>query len=197
MSTYGVKVFDINGKVCVLTPDIGTVISSGRITMPSGLVDTDKYYATVNLPDTIPIEDLSVLITPVKWTMKVIRQVGTSGYGDYTIQSVFLDDNYNYYSKNESTGVLTTHTAGNRTLSNPSTWHHSITAYPIVYWEQLGETDVSDIKIFAATCYCTNITTSTTWDLTTTSPVNQFRYSIYTSGVETVDYMIICKKYNY
>lgn len=199
MPVYGMKIKDASGNACVITPEIGTIISAGRLTMPSGLVDTDKYYATINLPATIPVADLTVLVTSVKWTMRVIRQTGGVAPLVYNIQTSFLNSSYPYYSKVDSTGVMTAYTAGNRTLSNPSTWNHVVTAYPLVYWELLGASNVSSIKIFAATCYCTNIITDTTWWPATdpSYPVNQFRYSIYTNGVETVDYMIICKKYNY
>jgi hypothetical protein len=194
--SYGVRVTDLLGHTCRLTSDIGTVISSGRVTMPSGLVDTNKYYTTINLPDTIPVSSLAVFATPVKWTMHTIQQSGESGFG-YHWRASFLDDSYTYYSKDIDTGILTTHTAGNMTLSNPSTWHHCITAFPLVYWELLGATSVSSVNIFAATCYCTNIPTETDWVPPNTLPLNQFRYSIYTDGVETIDYTIIAKKYDY
>lgn len=196
MSEYGVRVTDILGNSCKMTSDIGTIISSGRVTMPNGLVDTNKYYTTINLPDTIPVSSLAVFATPVKWTMRTVRQTGESSFG-YGWQASFLSTSYTYYTKDLSTGVLTTHTAGNRTNSNPSTWHQSITAYPLVYWELMGATEVNSINIFAATCYCTNIPTETTYTPPNTYPVNQFRYSIYTDGVEIIDYTIIAKKYNY
>jgi hypothetical protein len=194
--SYGIRVTDILGNSCKMTSDIGTIISSGRVTMPSGLVDTNKYYTTINLPDTIPVSSLAVFATPVKWTSRTIRQTGEEYFG-YAIQVSFLDDDYTYYTKDISTGILTPHTAGNRTLSNQSTWHQSITAFPLVYWEQLGATSVSSIKIFAATCYCTNISTNTGYNPTDTFPTNSFVYSLYTDGVETIDYTIIAKKYNY
>lgn len=195
MSTYGIKILNSNGTGAVLNANIGTMISAGRLTMPSGLVDTNKYYATVSLPSTIPVADLAVLITPVKWTMRVVRDY-SQGTDQYYFQTKNLDSTYSYYTKNLSTGVMTAHTAGNRTLSNPSTWHYAISAFPLCYWEILGASSVSDIKIFAATCYCTAITTDTsgTPDVT---PKDEFKYSIYTDGVETIDYMVICKKYNY
>lgn len=193
--TIGAKVKDPSGNACVLTPEIGTIISAGRLTMPSGLVDTNKYYATVNLPATIPVADLSVLITPVKWTMRVAIFHGWAGYR-YDFHGRHLDDDYTYYTKDISTGILTTWSAGNMTPSNPSTWHYVLCAYPLVYWELLGATSVSSIKLFAATCYCTGITATTSgWP--TVYPIDEFRYSIYTDGVETIDYMILCKKYNY
>jgi hypothetical protein len=192
---YGMRIKDMSGNTCVLTPEIGTIISAGRITMPSGLVDTNKYYATVNLPATIPVANLSVLITPAKWTMRVFRDY-SRGSSAYQLQSKVLDNAYSFYTKNLSTGVMTTHTAGDRTLGNPSKWHNVISAFPLCYWEILGATSVSDIKIFAATCYCTSIT-ATTSGTPTVTPKDEFVYSIYTDGVEKVDYMIICKRFNY
>ena len=194
--SYGIKAIDIFGNTCRLTSDIGTIISSGRISMPSGLVDTNKYYVSIALPDTIPVSSLAVFATPVKWTMRTIRQTGESYFG-YCWQASFLNSSYPYYSKDMSTGIMTLYTAGNRTPSNPSTWNHSITAFPLVYWELMGATSVSDIKLFAATCYCTNINASTSETSYDTYPIDQFRYSIYTDGVETIDYTIVAKKYNY
>jgi hypothetical protein len=194
--SYGIRVIDIFGNSCKMTSDIGTIISSGRVTMPSGLVDTNKYYTTINLPDMIPVASLAVFATPVKWTARTIRQSGENYFG-YAWQANFLNNAYSYYTKDLSTGILTTHTAGNRTLSNQSTWHHSITAFPLVYWEQLGATSVNNIKIFAATCYCVNISSNTGYNPADTYPTNSFVYSLYTDGVETIDYTIITKKYNY
>lgn len=195
---YGIKINDNLGKSLLLTPSMGIAISAGRITMPSSLVDTNKYYATVSLPYSVSVDNLSVLLTPVKWNMRVNREVSSFSYYysvGYNWQSAFLDSSYTYYSKTESTGVMTLHTAGNKTVSNPSTWHHVITAFPIVYWEKLGETTVSDVKIFAATAYCVNITSTTSYSVTPTTPISDYRYSIYTDGVETVDYVIFIKNY--
>lgn len=185
----------MDGATCVLTPEIGTIISAGRIAMPSGLIDTNKYYATVALPATIPVADLAVLITPVKWTMRVFRDY-SRGSSAFQVQSKVLHNSYSFYTKNLSTGVLTSAPAGDRTLADPSKWHNVISAFPLCYWEILGASSVSDIKIFAATCYCTTITTDTS-GTPTVNTQDEFRYSLYTDGVETVDYMIICKKFNY
>jgi len=195
MSVYGGKILNSDGTGAVLNASIGTMISAGRITMPSGLVDTNKYYATVSLPATIPIADLAVLITPVKWVPRVYRDY-SHGTAQYWCQTKGLNESYNYYTKNLSTGVMTAMTIGDRTLSNPSEWNYVVSAFPLCYWEILGASSVSDIKIFAATCYCTAITATTSGNPDVT-PKDEFAYSIYTDGVEIVDYMIICKKYNY
>ena len=197
------KIKDADGKTCVLTPEVGTIISAGRITMPSGLVDTNKYYATISLPATIPVADLGVFVSPVKWTPRLTAEPHYPG-NYYNYRGRFLDNSYSYYSKNLSTGVMTAYTAGSRSVSAfpgaPSTWNYCVNAYPLAYWEILSATEVSEIKIFAATCYCVAITAQTSWPYNegpVEYSVDDFRYSIYTNGVSTVDYMIICKRYNY
>jgi len=197
MSNYGIKILNEDGNGCYLNSDIGTMISAGRLTMPSALVDTNKYYGTVNLPASIPVADLSVLITPVKWSGKFYREYAHTTPNYFWLQTKVLDNNYTYYTKNLSTGVMTAHTVGDRTLSNPSKWHYVVSAFPSCYWEILGEANVTDIKIFAATCYCTAKTTTTSGDKISVSPKDEFVYSIGANGVETVDYMILCKKYVY
>lgn len=207
MATYGMKILDSGGTACVLTPEVGTIISAGRITMPSGLVDTNKYYATIDLPSTIPVANLGVLMTPVKWTPRLTHKpYATDGGAPWNCyqRGRFLNDDYSYYSKNIATGVMTSYTAGACTASafpgTPASWNHAVSAYPLSYWELLGASSVSSVKIFAATCYCVAITAQTSgWDYEgpIEYPIDDFRYSIYTDGVETVDYMIICKKYNY
>lgn len=196
-SDYGLKIKDASGNTCVITPELGTVISAGRVTMPTGLVDTNKYYTSIDLPgsDNIAFSNLTVLATAVDWTPRVYQTyLPGAVIGDY-FWSFVLDDNYTYYTKNESTGILSTYTVGDRTFGDPDEWHLAISAFPIVYWEKLGATQGTDIKIFAATCYPLVVCTDGVGQDIDDS--NNFVYSIYTNGVTTIDYMIILKRYNY
>jgi len=197
--TYGLKVLDAGGTGCVITPDMGTVISMGRVTMPSALVDTDKYYASIDLPGTsaVAVADLTVLAIPVIWHHTDFPvYVMSVGWGQYDVAGNFLDSAETYYTKVESTGVMTSYTAGDLTSADATEWDTVINGFPIVYWEQLGATTVTDIKIFAATCYAFTTAPDSSAPILY-SESNKFAYSIYTSGVETVDYMILNKKWNY
>lgn len=199
--THGLKIYDASGNVCVITPDMGTVISMGRVTMPSGLVDTNKYYASIDLPGTDPIAvaDLTVLATPVKWHSTSSSIYPGAPFGYYHYATAYLGiypARDTYYTKNESTGVMSLFIAGDLTVGDSTEWDAALNAYPLVYWELLGATTVTDIKIFAATCYIHSVSPDNSYPVIY-SPSNDFVYSIYTQGVETIDYIIINKKWNY
>ena len=194
---YGLKIKDASGNACVITPELGTVIASGRVTMPTGLVDTNKYYTSIDLPGigNIPYADLIVFANAVDWTPRVFPTYLPGAFIGAYYWSYVLDDNYTYYSKNESTGVLSVYTAGDRTFGDPDKWHLAISAYPLVYWEKLGATQGTDIKIFAATCYPLVVCTDGVGlDI---DDSNEFVYTISTNGITTIDYMVMLKKYNY
>ena len=192
---YGLKIKDTSGNVTTLTPDIGTVIGMGRVTMPSALVDTNKYYTTIALPTTIPVANLTVLATPVKWHTTSISIYPWAD--NHWFCGAFLDNNQTYYTKNESTGILSSYSAGNRSSGDATTWDNALNAYPLVYWELLGASEVSNIKIFAATCYIHTVPSSSPPPAVTYKESNDFIYSIYTSGVEIIDYIILNKNWNY
>lgn len=190
--SYGIKLKDASGNTCVLTPEVGTIISAGRVTMPSALVDTDKYYTTIALTTTMNFTDVVVLCLPVKFNINVTSQEVNPGVLNLWQDTFLLDHTKTYYTKNEATGVLTAYAAGNMTGESPTTWDGTVAAYPIAYWEQLGATSGTEIKIFAATCFC-SATTAAASAPRDDYPEDNFKYGIYTQGVETVDYAVIVK----
>ena len=125
---YGLKIQDVSGNVCTITPDVGTVISMGRVTMPAALVDTNKYYTTINLPSTINFSDLIVLAQPVVW---VTRAIPEHGYNAVRYLYRFcLDNSYTYYSKTIGTGVMSTLTVGDRKSTRLNSSHTDISRMP-------------------------------------------------------------------
>jgi len=190
---YGIIIKDASGNKTVLTPDVGVIISTGRVTMPSGLVDTNKYYTTIALGATMDFSDLAVLAIPVKWYVNVV---------DYALnvasmwQDTFLlDDAKTYYTRAEATGIITAYPAGDMTTGDPTEWDAVCSCYPIAYWEQLAATSASSIKIFAGMCYCCSpagedVPNIDFW------PEDNFKFGIYDQGVEIIDYAIIAKNYD-
>ena len=193
---YGLKIKDSGGSGCVITAESGTIISAGRVTMPSALVDTNKYYTTINLPDTIDFSDLTVLAQPVVWFARAIEDHLYSGVR--YLYRFCLDDAYQHYSKNTGTGVMSTLTVGDRAFGalpdEADQWWGIVGAFPVAYWEKLGATSGNTIKIFAATCYCY---TANAGKANEYSDSNNWAYTIYTDGVQSIDYMIINKRFNY
>ena len=194
---YGLKIRDAVGNVTTITSEVGTVISMGRVTMPTGLVDTNKYYVTIALPDSIDFNNLVVLAQPVVWVARAIQLHLVDTPYRY-LYRYCLYNSYTYYSKVPSTGVMSTLTVGARTVGTyptyASEWWGVMAAFPVVYWEKLGATSGNTIKIFAATCYCYGDNPS---DADTYIESNKWAYTISTNGVSQIDYMILNKRFNY
>lgn len=81
--SYGLKVKNAAGtKTAVLTPDIGTIIARGIVTMPSTLNADGTYGVDVSLPGTFDFADLDVWLNPI------------NAYDDKLIGNLMLDHGY-------------------------------------------------------------------------------------------------------
>ena len=181
MSDYGIKILNEDGDGCYLNSDIGTMISAGRLTMPTVLVDTNKYYGTVSLPASIPVADLSVLITPVKWDGRFYREYAHTTPNYYWLQTKMLDDTYSYYTKNLSTGDMTYFVPGKCSKATTSSdWNLVCSIYPEIYWDKFSDTEVTDVKMFGAMRYLSHDVSDGFIDL----------YQLGSNGVNQLDYII-------
>ena len=182
MSVYGIKVVDSAGDTILLTPEMTTIVSAGRSAMPSGLNGDNTYGLNIDLPGTAAIAEASLGVLAFSFIINIDLLVNiTSGTGLYST-SWCMNDSYTFYTRNESTGVLSAWTPAG---SAPD-YDAIVAAYPVAFWDKRGATTFTSINIFAATCY-------EVYDQSATGYIKV--YSIYTQGVENVDYTIYLRKY--
>jgi len=191
---YGLKIKD-GSSINVLTPEIGTIISCGTVTMPNGLNGDGTYGLDIDLPgtDAIPVSNIGVFLLPhgsITWEAYGAGLGWASGDPASTmryIPSIYLDDDNTYYTKDSTTGVMTTFTPGSHTASTPSTWDVINSIFPIVGWDRVGET-LTSVRLWAATCYII------------VDGLSEMKavYSVgNTGGITSVDYAIFLKEWNF
>ncbi len=160
MSDYGIRLKDASSNSFVLTPDTATIISAGRVTLPSGLNGDNTYGTDIDLPSTISVSDLVVITTPVSCVNSVLY----SRYIDTTLyyNTFYANSATSYYTRNDSTSVMTSWSAGNKTASSKSTWNPVLSVYPIAFWDKMGATSFSKVRLFGATAHLVRDTTDDT-----------------------------------
>ena len=193
MSTYGAKVYDPvdSTKYTVLTSKLTTIISSGRVTMSDSLNGDNTYGTDIDLPGTsaIPIADIAVKVFPVEHTYKITSiELDIAGNGVYIQDIGYMDDAQTYYEHAKATGAMTTWTAGNLTDGSATTFDHIAAIFPVAFWDIMGASTFTAIRLFAATCYLIYDTSASAYKKV---------YSIGADGVSKIDYAITLKNYNY
>ena len=156
MSSFGIKIFDTDGNVSKITPDIINIVSSGLIIMPDALVDTDKYYYSVDLPGTsaIPINNVGCVLRPVTKDIYYNCVVGTWDEGWYSFSVFSGYDDTSLYTKTLSTGVMTSWTPGDGDdYADVNDFDPICGITPATYWEKLSVSTVTDVKIFSTMNY--------------------------------------------
>jgi len=186
MSVYGLKIKDSDGSTLKITPDMAYVVDSSQVVMPNNLVDTDKYYASVYLPNIsyVPIDNVNVILNAFLLNVKInvaITTVATS-YGITAFANTFTTQ----YTKDLSTGVMTIWTPGiNQNPLTDAQWDLITSIYPEVYWDKLSDTDITFVKLFASMRY--NI-----YDASASAYIDSYIFG--SNGIEKVDYTIIMNK---
>lgn len=193
MSTYGFKVKDGTNEN-ILTSETATIVSCGTVTMPNALNGDDTYGYDIDLPGTsaISTSKISVVMAPhgnMHWTSATRWGWQGTVSPDLTwfTPNSMLDDYYSYYTKNDSTGVMTAFTPGNRTPNVANTWDAICTVFPLVGWDRTSAT-ITSVRLWAATAYVI------------LDGLSDFKavYSIgNTGGIESLDYAIFLKEWNY
>ena len=187
---YGLQILDTSGNKNIVTPETATIISCGTATMPNSLNVDDTYGLDIDLPGTesISTDNIGVILLPH----------GNIHYENHVIYfnfdrnvfspTLYLDNNnYNYYTKNNSTGVMTSFTPGNRTNGNSSTWDPIAAIFPSYGWDRIAD-NITSVRLWAATAYII------------LDGCSDFKavYSIgNTGGIEQIDYAIFLKEWDY
>ena len=180
----GIRIREASAETTLLlTPDILSVVSFGRVDMPAAIV-ANKYGLIISLPGT-PLykeESLSLLATPFELNIDVLAYYYDYVDGEYAV-SWFMHDTFTFYTRNESTGVMTEWTPD---VSDPTDYDSIISIYPVAFWDKLGATTFSEMRIFAAMCYEVYDTSASTFIKV---------YTIGSEGVEQVDYAVYARDY--
>jgi hypothetical protein len=151
MAEYGIRIKDALTKdTLLLTPDLFTVISSGRGDMPAGL-DGNKYGLEITLPGTQLYSENSIAVLATPFELNIDVHIYYFDYvdGEYAV-SWFMHDTFTYYTRNEATGVMTPWTAD---MGGSTVYDSILSIYPVAFWDKLGAVSFSKIRIFAAMCY--------------------------------------------
>lgn len=153
MSTYGAELTE-GTKVLTLTPDIQQIISAGRVSLPTALNGDGTYGTDISLGATYSESQLSVIVVPV-----TVNHAST--YTRYIDGSTlyftthYATSSYSFYTRNESTGVMSSWSGGARTNGYRSTWNPIVCATPVCFWDKKGATSFSNVRLFGATAYMT------------------------------------------
>jgi len=186
---YGAKIYDASGNSSLLMPNISKIIAGGALIMPNSLNGDNTYGTDIDLPGDagIPVGDIGVMVYPVTfhYQIDVDWWFFNPGTKISFMTGIYADDAETYYTKNNSTGVMTSWNAGNMTDTQQNTWDPVCSIFPLTGWDLPGNPEtVTEVRIWAATAYLL-------WD--TSASDGLAVYSIGNKGVETVNYMIFLK----
>ena len=152
--TTGMKLYDAKGNSTILTPGMSTVVDAGSVEMPDTLEGDDTYGIDIDLPGDTPIpeSDISVMTIPGR---PVVNLIHTPYIYDDTLwyDTNYMDSNETYYERDEDTGEMTEWSAGIRTNGDKTTWNPVVSTCPVAFWDKMGETEFTKVRIFGATAY--------------------------------------------
>ena len=181
---FGMRIADTAGHTLLLTPDIHTIVSSGRVSMPVGLNGDGTYGLNIDLPGlgSYADVDVGVLATPISMAYDVqITDLVLDGMHGI---SWFMHDNFLLYTRNESNGVMTRWYPN---LSTPAAYDAILSLYPICFWDKGGATAFTAVRIFAASCY----------EVYEQASGNFIKvYAIGTQGIEKINYAVYARRYH-
>lgn len=184
MPEFGMRIKDKAGNTLLLTPDLHTIVSSGRVSMPVGLNGDGTYGLNIDLPGTgsYDEDDLGILATGfiLAYDVQLFDLVLDGMHGI----SWFMHNTFTFYTRNETTGVMTVWTPD---LSAPANYDAILSVYPICFWEKKNYTTFTAVTIFAAMCY-------EVYD----QSAGQFIkvYAIGPQGIEQIDYAVYARRYH-
>lgn len=146
---YGLRVRDTSGNICVITPDVKNIISSGTVTLQSVLRPDGTFGVDVALPGTVTFDEdsIGVLVTVRKYVPSY-----QSAWVDWGLTpkqwSVckWLYYNTAFFTRNDATGVMTSF----------AEQQYKDTYYnfnPVAFWDKLGATTFNVVRLFAGMVY--------------------------------------------
>jgi len=153
MSNYGLKVFDTRGNSSLVIPKLAQIISNGTVTMPNALNGDGTYGVDIDLPgdENINNGDLGMIVQVRDFDWRVIINQFTYATNKYW-NMFYGDDNYTYYEKDTTTGIMTAWTPGDLSGGDITEWNPLIKISPIAGWDKYGSSSKA-MRIFAAIHY--------------------------------------------
>lgn len=175
---YGLRIKDASAVTLLLSSDIGHIISSGKLTMSSSLEADNTYGEDVDLPGTDAYDEDMIGVICYSFRANINLYMLNTNISNGYYDSFFMDTSYSFYTRNTSTGVMTSWTPGSATINDRDS---VLAAYPIAFWDKMGASTFTSVRIFAATEYLVYDQSASSWILV---------YSIGSQGVEKADYAV-------
>ncbi len=177
--SYEARIKDATGEILLLTADMGNIVSSGKLTMSNSLEGDNTYGEDVDLPGTGAYDEdmIGVICYSFRTNINLYLLNTTITYCGY-FDSFFMNTSYTFYTRNPSTGVMTSWTPGSASINDRDS---VLSCYPIAFWDKMGASTFTSVRIFAATEYLVYDQSASSW-------INV--YSIGSQGVEKVDYAV-------
>jgi len=183
MLEFGMRIRDALGSTLLLTPDIHTIVSSGRVSMPVGLNGDGTYGLNIDLPGTgsYAAEDIGVVIAP--FVVSYIAHITDLVYNGAHGITWFASGDVTLYTRNESTGVMSVWVPN---LSTPAAYDPILSVYPACFWDEGAAGAFTAVRLFAAVCY-------EVYDTSASAFIKA--YAISTAGVSSINYAVYARRY--
>jgi len=195
MAEYGLRLTDTSNNKLTLTPDVGTIISAGKVSMPNSLEGDNTYGIDIDLPGegSYPAGDIVVLVVPGRPNFNSVYLHTTYG-GNFSGGFHYADDEATYYTRNDSTGAMTSWSAGAMTHNQQATFDIIYSIFPLAFWDKMGDETFTSVRLFAATCYLLRDASASGTPVDPKLGTSIKTYSIGDNGVVSVDYVVAIKK---
>jgi len=182
--SYGVKVHDASGNSAALTVKIGQILEAGTVTMSDSLNSGNLYGEEIALGATYDRDEIGVIAYPTKLNFSANCMSQKWSDDSYAFMW-YADSTWTYYEKNETTGVMSSWTAGAMTSGTATTFDGVGSCFPLAGWDYLdSETTFNSVTIWAAMAHVVYDSSATALKTV---------YSIGTKGVEEVQYMVFLR----
>lgn len=181
---YGLKALATDGKYSNITVKIGEILDSGSKTMSNTLEGDNTYGEDIALGATYDRDEIGVIVYPTKFSFKA--SIATLGWstGAYPF-CWYADSTATYYTKNATTGVMTSWSAGAMTPGTANTWDGMGSAFPLASWDYPdSQTTFSNVRIWAAMAHIVYDASAADFKAV---------YTIGNVGVEEVQYMVFLR----
>lgn len=180
---YGIRIKDISANILLLTPELTYIQSSGRVTMSNSLNADNTYGTDIDLPGTSAYGESSLGAIVYSFRINIDLTLYNLNYNGHYAQSWFLNNASNFYTRSESTGVMTAFTPDK---SSATVYDGLLSVYPRAFFDKMSATTFTSVRLFAATCY-------EAYDQSAAAFVKT--YTIGSQGVEKVDYAVYLSRY--
>ena len=187
---YGVKIRDASGNILTMTPSIFSIISAGNLTISKELREDNTYGPNAILLGNASISesDIGTFIDTSKTgyiDIHLLQTTISNGATEYMF-SFYMKGPYafNYYTRNEGTGVMSSWTPGDH--SSLTQYDELMSVYPEAFWDKKGASSFNKVQLFATMLHHTYDSSETAW-------VNAYAFG--QEGTTGVDYGVYMRYY--